>query len=104
MATLGSKGKTRRKVTKANVDANGRFVTLSFFVPEVGKAASKHVTNSSRLLSVLRREISAPGVILKAIPGVPLYRADSDPRYVVRRLNGKTVRGRLSGGKFTSKL
>ena len=101
MATRSSKRKGQSRIAKAAT--YGKMVTISFLIPGTAKSISKRIHSNSRLFSVIEKKISAPGVRLNASPRVPLYSADPNPRFVLRRLNGKTMRGRLSGGKFIPK-
>ena len=59
------------------------------------------VRTSSKILSVIGKKLGEPGVLLERKASVPTFTADPvEPKFVVRNLDGKKVRGRFVNGSF----
>ncbi|TVV74330.1 hypothetical protein FOY91_10135 [Sphingomonas solaris] len=81
-----------------------RFGDVTVVAPPPSAAmVQHHVKASTEALERLAKRVAKPGVRLRAKKGVPLYSLDSDnPDVMIRKLNGKTERGRFINGVFAT--
>jgi hypothetical protein len=89
-ATLGSEFST---VTFGAVSVNA-------VTPKV-RELRRNVTSGQAALARAAPKLGKPGVAVKSLAAVPLFRADpQDPSRLIREINGKTATGKFVNGKF----
>ena len=75
-------------------------VTISGAKPSADEVKT-NVARSTAALERVTRKLTNPGVMIRAKRDVPQFSvAEGDPGVFVRRLNGRTERGRLIDGQF----
>lgn len=91
------------RLAASNVRARKtRFGSVTIMAPSPSAAmVQHHVKASTEALERLAKRAAKPGVLLRAKKDVPLYSLDSDnPDVMIRKLNGKTERGRFINDVF----
>lgn len=64
-------------------------------------ALVENIVRGQMALKKVRKKVVKPGVAMRARKDVPLFFADpSDPKRVIRELNGKRERGTFEDGEF----
>lgn len=75
-------------------------VTITSQKPDAA-VISRSVTLGAEAFTRALSKMSSPGVTLETKPDVPTFRADpTDPKTLIRRLNGKEQRGYIRHGEF----
>jgi hypothetical protein len=65
------------------------------------KAVAANVERSSEALERVAKKLIRPGFAVRARQDVPRFSIDStDPKLIIRELNGRTERGKLVNGQF----
>lgn len=75
-------------------------VSVNAVSPKVGEMR-RNVTRGQAALARAVPKLVKPGVTVKSLATVPLFRADpQDPSRLIREVNGKVVTGKFVNGKF----
>jgi hypothetical protein len=75
-------------------------VSVNAVSPKVGELR-RNINTGQAALSRAASKIVKPGVTVKSVAAVPLFRADPrDPSRLIREVNGKVSTGRFVDGKF----
>lgn len=75
-------------------------VSVSAASPKVSEMR-RNVTSGQAALARAAHKIVKPGVTVKSLAAVPLFRADPlDPSRLIREVNGKVATGKFVDGKF----
>lgn len=75
-------------------------VSVNAVSPKVGEMR-RNVSSGQAALARAVPKLVKPGVTVKSLAAVPLFRADpQDPSRLIREINGKVVTGRFVNGKF----
>jgi hypothetical protein len=75
-------------------------VSVNAVSPKVGEMR-RNVTSGQAALARAVPKLVKPGVTVKSLAAVPLFRADpQDPSRLIREVNGKAVTGKFVNGKF----
>ena len=79
-----------------------KFGSVEIIGDKPSAAAIKHnVERSTEALERIAKKLVRPGVIIRAKKNVPRFWADeNEPGVYIRKLNGRTQRGRLVDGSF----
>lgn len=87
--------------------AGSEFSTVTFGAVSVNAVSPKagemrrNVTSGQAALARAVSKLVRPGVNVKSVAAVPLFRADpQDPSRLIREVNGKVATGKFVNGKF----
>ncbi len=75
-------------------------VSVNAASPKVGEMR-RNITIGQAALARAVPRLAKPGVAVKSVGSIPLFRADpQDPSRLIREVNGKVATGRFVNGKF----
>jgi hypothetical protein len=95
------------RIVVNTVNGGSAFSTVRFGAVSVNAVSPgddelrRNVSSGQAALARALPKLVRPGVTVKSLAGVPLFRADpQDPSRLIREVNGKIATGRFVNGKF----